>query len=164
MILIDTNILSTFAKIRKLESLLKIFEGKRVCISCNVLEEIKQAVGLGYVYASPIINLSMSKKIEIIELTKEEYLLSLSFPKNFGKGERDSLAIAKKRSWVFITNEKRVLNYCNDENISAVSLNSLLRLLWEEKIQTKEQVKDIINEIETKDSLIIQSKKDIIEE
>ncbi len=49
MILIDTNILSTFAKIDRLDLLEEVFG--EMHISPNVLDEVKRAEELGYSHA-----------------------------------------------------------------------------------------------------------------
>jgi hypothetical protein len=78
-------------------------------------------------------------------------------------GELDSIAIVYHRKTIFVSNEKKVLNFCEKEKIIALSLNVLLRSLWEEKILTKTQVKALMEEIEAKDNLIIHSKEEILQ-
>ena len=46
MILIDTNILSTFAKIDRLELLFKVFNQETLYISPNVFQELKAKCAL----------------------------------------------------------------------------------------------------------------------
>jgi predicted nucleic acid-binding protein len=54
MILVDTNILSTFAKIKRMDLIFKVF-GKNCFISPNVLNEIKKAHQLGYEFSEIVI-------------------------------------------------------------------------------------------------------------
>ncbi len=164
MILLDTNILSTFAKIKRFDILFQVFPDNAIFISSNVFEEINDALEHGYEHADEILHSIKEGRIQVMALTQDEHLLTTNLPQSFGRGEQDSLAIAKKRSAVFVTNEKKVVKYCRQENIPVVTLNTLLRFLWEEKVCTKKQVQELIYEIETKDKLIIQSKEEIFED
>ena len=161
MILLDTNILSTFGIIGKLELLFKIFRNGPICISPNVLFEIKKAHSFGYSYASSVLKLIEDEKIVLISITETELLLSYELPSSFGLGERDSIVIAKQRNFVFVTNEKKIINYCNREKIVCLQLNKLLRYLFIEGIMDKENINDLINDIESKDKLKIKNKEEI---
>src|SRR3990167_6908821 len=160
MILLDTNILSTFAKIRRLDLLEKIFEGTRG-ISPGVFEEISEAHKRGDAHAKDILQLLQNKKLQIITLVEEEKELANQLPASFGKGERDSIAYALRKNITVVTNERRVLNFCKRNKVTALSLNVLLRFLWEERILTKSEVEQIIQQIEIEDKILIPSKKEI---
>lgn len=163
MIIVDTNILSTFGKVDKFNLLLNIFE-EEFYISPNVLEELKEADKLGHGYVRKILSFISEGRIKVVSLSDEMFDLMKDLPRSFGLGERDSIAAAKINKASFVTNENKLLNFCEREGITAISLNSILRYLWKEGILTKEQVKHLIEEIETKDNIIIMSKEEIIEE
>lgn len=160
MILLDTNVLSTFGKINRLNLLFDIFK-EDICISSNVLDEIKNADEQGYSFADKVISLIDEGKIMVISSSQEERQYMVTLPLSFGSGERDSVAIAKKRRGVFVTNEKRLWNFCETEEIDFLTLNNLLKLLWKDKILTKEEVRKLIDEIEEKDNIVIVSKDEI---
>ncbi|HLD42526.1 MAG TPA: hypothetical protein VJB08_00890 [Candidatus Nanoarchaeia archaeon] len=164
MIIIDTDILSTFGKIDKMLLLFSVFREKRLFISPNVFNEITKADELGYEYAKQILNLVKTNSITMVRLSQEESSYKRTLPKSFGRGESDSIAVAKIRNAVFLTNEKKVLNFCEKHGVAALTLNSILRYLWEEEIRTKEYVKELIEEIEKKDKIIVPSKDKIFEE
>ncbi len=155
MIIIDTNILSTFSKIERLNLLIILSPW----IPVAVLNEINTAAKFGYKHASALLQLVGEKKIQVASAK-----IVMELPASFGRGEKECIYLAKQENGTIITNEKKVLNYCKKENISAVSLNSLLRFLWESNTQTREQVRQIITEIESKDKLIISSKEEIFDE
>ena len=108
MILIDTNILSAFAKIDRLELLFKVFN---------------------------------------------EYMLMLQLPKYLGKGELDSIAICTRRNYILLSNERKVISFCEENEIDHFDLNGILNALWILDIVSKEEVVQIINEMEDKDNL-----------
>lgn len=164
MILLDTNILSTFAKIQRLDLLFKVFDTEKLYISPNVLEELEKAKEKNYKHADKIFELIQKEKIEIKTPTKKDLLNATELPKSFGPGETDSIAMCANNNWTFVTNEKIVNNYCKKKNIKSINLNHILRALWKLNILTKKEVKNLIKKIEEKDNLIITSKKEILSE
>lgn len=164
MVLIDTNILSTFALIDRLSLLWSLFEDNLIYISPNVFTEVTKAKIAGYSHADKILNVIKEDKIKLLIPTKEEILLSMELPMNFGYGERDSVIIAQRRGMVFVTNEKKIIKYCQNEKIGCLWLEKILRSLWKENILSKEEVKIIMDEIEAKDNLIIPLKDEILKD
>ena len=63
-----------------------------------------------------------------------------------------------------MTNEKKVINYCGREGIGYITLNHILRLLWDVGILSKDEVKNLVGEIETKDRIVITSREGVFEE
>ena len=159
MILIDTNILSTFAKIDRLDLLEEVF--KEMHISPNVLDEVKRAEELGYSHAEKILELIRKGKIQISCPREDEIEFIDKIPSSFGRGERDCVAMALKRDALIVTNEGKVLNYCKQNGIDHVRLNTILRKLWIDEIIEQEDVRDLIHEIEEKDSLVVTDKESI---
>lgn len=159
MILVDTNILSTFAKIDRLDLLEKVLG--EMHISPNVLDEVKRAEELGYSHAKKILKLIRKGKIKISCPREEEVDFMDKIPSSFGRGERDCVAMALKRDALIVTNERKVLNYSEENAIAHVRLNTILRKLWRDDIMGKEEVRDLILEIEEKDNLIVTDKESI---
>ncbi|MFO7992359.1 MAG: hypothetical protein R6U61_08745 [Thermoplasmata archaeon] len=159
MILVDTNILSTFAKIDRLDLLEKVLG--EMHISPNVLDEVKRAEELGYSHAEKILKGIKEGKILISCIREDEVEFLEKVPSSFGRGERDCVAIALNRDALIVTNERRVLNYCKRNGIAHVRLNTILRKLWKDEIIEEKEVRDLIHKIEENDSLIIVDKESI---
>lgn len=164
MALFDTNILSTFALIDKLSLLWSLFDDETVHISPNVFTEITNAKIAGYLHADKILNAILEERIKLLIPTEEEIFLSKELPISFGYGERDSLIMAKERNLVFVTNERRIINYCQGEKINCLWLEKILRSLWKEFFLSKEEVKIIMDEIEEKDKIIIPLKEEVLKD
>ncbi len=159
MILIDTNILSTFAKIDRLDLLEEVFG--EMHISPNVLDEVKKAEELGYSHAEKILELIRVGKIHISCPKEYEVELMDKIPSSFGRGERDCVAMALKRDALIVTNERKVLNYCEENRVAHVRLNTILRKLWKDDIMVEKEVRDLIHKIEENDNLIVADKESI---
>lgn len=164
MILLDTNILSTFGKIDRFDLLLSIFNNEEICVSSNVFNEVEKANEKGYDYAKRVLALVHNGKVKVVYASENENDYINELPRNFGLGEKDSLAIAFGRNAIFVTNERLIINYCLRNKIDCLSLNELLRILWRENILSKEKVKELIDEIETKDKIIIMNKDEIFKD
>jgi len=163
-ILLDTNIVSTFSKIQDLEFLFQITGQDILQISSSVLHELEEAKGYGFDFITPIFDLVEAGKIEVICMDKQELKWSMNLPDSFGLGERDSIAICKHRKGIFITNERKVINFCQRNNIPAINLPSILRKSWKRGVRTKDQVNTIILEIETKDKIVFKNKELILKD
>ncbi|MCK4736794.1 MAG: hypothetical protein KAT65_30345 [Methanophagales archaeon] len=161
MILVDTNILSTFAKIGKLELLFGVFSQKTLYLSPNVFQELKDAKDKWYDFVEHIFKLLQSRKLKLLPLEEDEYMLMLQLPKYFGKGELDSIAICMKRNYILLSNERKVIKFCEENGIDHFNLNGILKALWMFDIVPKEKVVLIIKEMEEKDNLKIVSKEEI---
>lgn len=155
MVLIDADVLSTFAKIEKLGLLFQAFKGKSLCIAPSVFQEIYNGVNDGYSSLSSILKLVHNKEIRVLPLTETEIIEKYSLSQSFGAGESDCIIICKHRGLLLVTNDKKVPKFCETEGIRYITLNALLRMLWRNSILSKEEVKDLIGEIEEKDRVTI---------
>ncbi len=160
MILFDSNILFTFSKIEQMSLLTEIFEEK-IAISPEVENEIYQGATSGYEHCDRLTEFIQRRDIKILRPKEEEIELESSLPNSLGSGEKESLAIAKIRGLMFITNDKRAINYCKRNDVNYAHLNHILRLLWKDKILSKNKVKELIEDIERRDTLIITDKQEI---
>lgn len=163
-VLVDTNILSTFAKIKRLELLFEIMNREKVHISTYVLHELDMAENVGYAFVQIIFDYIDKERISIISMSDEEVEVYLGLPESFGKGERESVAISRSRDFIFVTNETKVKNYCEKNCIDIVDLPTLLRRAWKTDVKKKETVKKIVEEIENKDNIIFKHRTMIFEE
>lgn len=110
MLLVDTNIFSTLAKIGKLDLLFRVFEQEEIGIVPAVYEEIHTGVEKGYSSLQSILDLVQQGRIHLIPLSGEELIAKTSPPRSFDEGEREIAAVAKQRQWPVLTNEKLVKN------------------------------------------------------
>ena len=163
-VLVDTNILSTFAKIKRLELLFKIMDRGELYISTSVLHELDIAEKIGYDFVQIIFDYIDKERISTLSMDDEESDLFLDLPDSFGRGERESVAISKSRDYIFVSNETRVKNYCDRNDIDFVDLPTLLRRAWKVGLKEKETVKKIVEKIENKDNIIFKDRSIIFEE
>ncbi len=161
MILIDTNIISTFAKIERLRLLVRLFGKRELYLSTNVLTEVMNAKVLGFDFVDKILDMVEGKELGVVSPDWKEIIYMLRLPNSLGSGERDSIAICKHRGGVLLSNDIKVTNFCGRNNIGYIDLNGVLRALWSYDVLTKDEVRELIEIMEEKDNLTVVSKDGI---
>lgn len=164
MIVADTNILSTFARIQRLDLLFAVAETDALYLVPAVINELKQGLKRNLNFLQPIINgLAAGERYFPIDLTPEEKKLCDTSPTSLNSGERESIAVCQKRvDAKLLTNDKRAHNFCRENKIPSLDLKLILRRLWKAGHCTKEEIYQIIIEIEKSEpGMVIKAKEEI---
>jgi len=99
MIVFDTDMVSTFGKLRRLDLFKEMFPCRRLVIPTGVYQELSRAKEMGYTFVDYIL-----ESVEVVSLTKEELNLVGELDKtSLDSGEKECLAICKKRDYVLLT-------------------------------------------------------------
>lgn len=153
MVFIDTDVLSIFAKIQRLPLLFSVFNEDPLNISAAVENELQVGVAKGFDFAQDIMVLHSQGRIATYHPMAVDHPFMATLPWTLGSGERESMAICKRLSAIFVSNERRVKHHCRENGIDCVNLAEILRTLWELGILPQADVRNIITEIRTKDNL-----------
>ena len=157
MVFVDTDVLSIFAKIERLPLLFAVFDQEMLNIAEAVENEVKTGVSKGFSFSDDIIALQTQGQIRTYHTTLADQEFMSSLPQTLGAGESESMAICKRLTAIFASNERRVMHYCKANRIDCINLVRILRALWELKILTQTDVRKVITEIETEDRLKFRS-------
>jgi len=163
-ILLDTNILSTFAKIDDVEFLFELTKRDVLFISTSVMHELEDALAVGLDFVTSVMQLIDIGRISILSMDYDESKWSMALPPSFGKGERDTLAVCNSRNGIIFTNERKVANYCKRQSIAFMDLPMILRHSWKNNTRTKDEVKRMIQTIEENDRILFRDPVRILEE
>jgi len=133
-------------------------------IAAAVEKEIKVGVSKGFPFANAIMELHTQGRLQTYHplSVDEKFMGSLS--DTLGVGERESMAICKRLTALFVSNERRVMHHCQANGIHCTNLDEILRALWALKILPVSGVRKVVAEIETKDSLKFRSTTAIFDE
>ena len=164
MLLADTNILSTFAKIDQLPLLLQLFDAQRIGVVPAVYGEFQAGLNKGYTDLQAIVNLIQDERIELVTPSVQELFQKDVLPASFDAGERETLAVARLRGYAVLTNETQIKNWCQREGIAYWDLPGILRALWRTDITAKVQVRSLIDQIEAKDRIVFKNKEAILQD
>ena len=151
MVFVDTDVLSTFAKIERLPLLFAVFDQETLNIAEAVENEVKRGVSKGFSFSNDIISLQMQGRIRTHHTTPADQVFMISLPQTLDAGESESMALCKRFAAIFASNERRVMHYCKANEIDCINLDRILRALWELQILTQTDVRKVITEIEIKD-------------
>lgn len=165
MIVADTSLLSTFARIQRIELLFAVAETDALYLAPAVAKELKVGLQKGLNFLQPIIlDLAVGTRFHAVDLTPDEKSLINTLPSSLNAGERESIVVCLKRiGSKLLTNDKRVHNYCKANRIPSLDLKLVLRQLWKSKHCTKEEVRSLMEEIEKNEpSMVIRGKDEIL--
>lgn len=161
MILVDNNILSTFAKVGRLALLFKV-TAEVLYISPNVRDELQQGLQAGHTVLQAVFDLVASGKLRVVSLTEEDQQRTAQIPFTSAKGEADSLAYCLGHQAIFVTNDQRAYKRGIQLGVACIRLATLLRSLWVSGVLTKEEVRELIDEIERAEGTIIKDRREIL--
>jgi predicted nucleic acid-binding protein len=153
MILIDTDLLSAMAKVARLPLLFTLLQATRLHLTPGVFGELTHSFNLQRQYAVDVFTLLTAGQFQLVYLTPEEARLRDSLPATLGVGERESIAIARARGGVALSNESRVAYCCQQYRVPCLRLPDILRALWREGIVSRQEVQDIVRDLQVKDRM-----------
>ncbi len=160
----DTDIISTFGKIKRLDLLKDLFPNARFFIPPSVYNELFKARERGYEFVDYVIE---SGILEVAPLNKEELELLSKLReerRSLGLGELEGLSICKGREYILVTNDRAAKKVCDQYGVKFIDLSMILKSLLAAKILTSNEVRVLITEIERKDRVIIKDRDDILTE
>ena len=153
-IILDTDMVSAFAKINRLELLKKLFSKHHIVITPEIYEEL--TISLEYGYTFPLDIFRYFKVLPPSEEEREEYQRLLIEKRALGKGELEAINICKHRKYSFSSMDVAALKFAEENGVETLELHSILRSLWESGLQSKDETKWIVKEIEIKDNTTIK--------
>ena len=165
MIVADTNILSTFARIQRLELLPAVAETDVFYLPPSVVKELQAGLRQGLNFLQPMVDgLASGAGFYAVELTAEEKSFVDTLPTSLNAGEKESIAVCALRAGgKLLTNDKRAHNYCRDNRIPSLDLKLVLRRLWQAGHCTKEEVRRLMETIEVSEpGMVIKGKDEIL--
>jgi predicted nucleic acid-binding protein len=165
VIVADTNIVSTFARVGALKRLLELFAIDRLHITPATLHELNKAVEVGCAFLSRILEaIPAQGELQLLTLTESEIATADDLPSSLGAGESESIAVCRHRAGTrLLTNDKRARNVCREKSIPCLDLPGILRALWVQKVLPKKKVKLLLKKIETEQGMVIKNQEQIFE-
>ncbi|WP_202318610.1 hypothetical protein [Archaeoglobus neptunius] len=128
----------------------------------RVYEEVLRAKEKGYDFVDYAIQLIDNEIIKIATLNEIEIgiVKELSKKRRLGFGEMEAMALAKNRGWIILSNDKVVEKVAKEIGIDVFNIEDLLSAMVDLGIiKNRIELKDIIEEIETKDRIVIRNKR-----
>jgi predicted nucleic acid-binding protein len=147
-VILDTDILSLFAKTESLDLLLHLFQVEHLLITQGVFNELLIPLDYGYEFPrlifplSKIISLSQSE-IEIYEILRLQGQVS--------SADAEQIAVCQNRQWIYVTMDKVAAGLALHYNVTNVDLYTLLKALQQSQLLDDESLRQLILRMETVD-------------
>lgn len=154
---IDADVLSTFAKIKRLELLADSLGKSQILICPAVLSDLENSK------SQLVKDVATSKLFKHVNLSNQELELAekIYSRRSLGMGETESIALCNMRNITFITNDSKAIDVSEKLGIDVIDLETILYSL--RKLLDKNRLKQIIADIESKDRVLITNKDKILE-
>jgi predicted nucleic acid-binding protein len=160
LILADTNIISTFARVSALDFVRRLLKADRIYVTPATFKELIRAVEAGCDFLAPTLDaIQAGKDLDLLAVDREEILRLKELPSSLGAGEAESISVCLHRPGTcLLTNDKRAKNYCRERKIPCLDLPTILRGLWTKHVLTKQQVRELLRRIETEQGMVVKNR------
>lgn len=152
----DADLLSTLAKIERLELLSKVVGNNDLFIPPAVASDLKRSKSA---LVQDVLKSKLFRKIDMTNQEKE-LIEKISTRKNLGMGELECIAICKERKMVLVTNDNQAIAMAEKLDIDVVDLESILYSMKE--FMDIRELKRVMADIELKDKVVIVNKGRIL--
>jgi len=158
-IITDTDIISSLAKIDKIDLLRAVFRNLEIQIPVGVYEELEKANELGYDFPKKIFKATETISLKDVEL--KAYKEKMSEERNLDKGELQGIVIAKNRDMKFLTNDNVARKEAKNNNIKTYNLAEVIRAAYLDGELNKEDVERLIKDLKQKDYFSFANERDL---
>jgi len=142
MIISDTDFLSAFIKINKVDLLFKTLDINEIIIPTAVFQEIEKSH-----FYNKFLQLLESKENRIVIKKVEDTTPS----KDFGDGELECIVLAEKTNSLLLMEDKAAGRLAENKGIVVMDIFTFLLYCKLNKLLSLEEIKQIINDLKEKD-------------
>ena len=162
IVVLDCDLISSFAKINRIDLLEKLFPDAHLVITASVYNELLKTKGYGFDFLDRIIQ----SNVGLINIQKEERSIFEDFLQDYRIhwGEAEGIAIAKCRNSLFMTNDSRAVRFCEENGVKVLNLKDLLRKMAADGMVNRGEMLKLIRDIENEDRTFIVGVDDILDE
>jgi predicted nucleic acid-binding protein len=140
----DTNILSSFLGVGRLDLLLAALDTDHVVVPPRVLDELETGVLRGYLPDDALQNALAYGAIRTMAVEAIDQQRIQLMPAAFGYGEQQAVALALRLSVPLLSNDRRVVTYCRAQGVLCLDLPTLLRLIWRSGTASQDEVQALM--------------------
>lgn len=151
----DANILSSLAAADALDLLAKLFRGDKILIPQAVERELQAGLSYGAAHLQRIFQAIAKGEIQVLHLTEVEQALTQTLPHKLHAGEKEGIILCQSHNYLFLSNDKRAVQYCQTIGIKTINLEALLRSLWVQQFCSQQEVKALIQAMQAVKKLIM---------
>ena len=163
-VVVDADILSMFAKADALDALRVALGHFTPVMTPAIRDEIMVPMQYGFAFPQKILGSIPTVPLNKDALDAYERLASLGRP--VGRGELEAIAYCQVTGAIFATNDAKARSFAQEQHVRVLSLQAILRTLWEVRGWPKERVYALLERIKVADHLTLsaQVEAEIFEE
>jgi predicted nucleic acid-binding protein len=157
--LIDTNILSIFAKADGLSVLCRLLGCEELPITPSVLDELLVPLEYGYDFPQKVLDI-----VEVVAVTKREIEMyeALRLQGRVSTADAEMIMVCKQRGWLYITMDKVALRVAKTSGVETADLQALLEAIKRRELLNPEQLRMLIDRMEQEDRTRLPYKDSIL--
>jgi predicted nucleic acid-binding protein len=154
-VVVDTDVLSTFLKVRRPDLIPKLFPKSKIFFCPAVVSEIHRAAELGMAVET------RKYELDRIQLTQAEKAIAKEIGRRaaLGRADCECLAVAQFRMSLLLSNDRTVRGEASSRGIDVMNLPQMLRGLWRTGVMKKEGVAKLAEEVERKDNVVFKDRR-----
>ena len=156
--LLDTDILSLFAKTDALALLRQLLGLDRLPITTGVFNEIVVPLEYGYEFPHRIIAEATTVLMSPDEVATFE---ALRLEGAISAADAEIVAICQHRAWIYVTMDRVAAHYAEQFGVRAVDLHALLKAMLASGLLDEEQLRSLVKQMEQADRTSFPFKDDL---
>lgn len=163
IVIVDTDIISCIAKIERFQLLQKLFADAQFIVPQRVYEEIIRAKKEGYGFVDYVLRLIDDRILNLPILTSDEILKIKNLDENMNLhfGEIEAIVLALRENAILLSNDNQVKKEIRRLNleIEVFNLEDVISTLIDVgEVTSGNDIKQLIEEIENRDRVLIKNK------
>jgi|YNPNPStandDraft_1061719.scaffolds.fasta_scaffold79509_2 hypothetical protein len=158
--LLDTDILSIFAKAGALPLLCDFFQCQRLPMTSGVFDELLIPLEYGYDFPQRILDLA-----EVVTMTPEEAqdYEALRLQGKLSAADAELIAICGRRGWAYVAMDRVALRCAEQHGVRTIDLQALLKAMLEAKLLDRQGLQALIERMEREDHTTLPYKESLLE-
>jgi len=158
--LLDTDILSIFAKAEALPLLCRLFRCDRLPITPGVFDELLVPLEYGYDFPQRILALA-----EVVTMTPSEFenYEPLRLQGKVSAADAELISICRQRGWSYVGMDRVALRCAENYGVRTIDLQVLLKAIVEVKLLDRDGLQALIERMEREDRTTLPYKEDLLE-
>lgn len=162
-VLCDTDILSVFAKVERLDLLHEAFPGADLVATEEVYDELRAAEEAGFAFPPRIF-----EAVAVTSLTEEEartYVDARDQDRYFPLSTADlkTFIAARERDILLLSNDAHLLEVADQEEVLAFDIYDIFRLLYTAQVLAEPEARAVLAAMEAADHLVLPDKDRIFQ-
>ncbi len=156
--LVDTDILSLFAKAEAIGLLLRLFRVERIPITQSVFNEIAVPLEYGYLFPHAVFAVSVTISLSEAELALYE---TLRLEGVVSAADAEQITVCQARGWAYVTMDQVAARTAQLCSVRTIGLDAIFKALRKAEILSDEALRTLLDRMEQLDRTSFSFRDDV---